>query len=365
MASMSPEGERKLRELIQHPDRDVQPGAAFQLADLEEFDPAEEVLNERHRRAPEDLEVLLELAQVTYAQQRLEDALELFDRCLARDPEFARAHRRRAQCLRELWRLEEAIEAYRRYLQAQPKDAEVWVGPAVCCSDLDRFDDARAAFDRALRLDSALVSAHFNLAITAFRQNDAATVRRCSEALSRIAPDDWMSKLIQVYALEMQGEAWRGWELVRATWEEQVEVEDPMAPYVSAFALWYAQRNGPDAGELIDRILERDVVDEEVPAALRAIRGPRVDAAQDFEVKLDGVWAMPPSGRSVNYQRVVRVPARGEDEARAMATELETQRGGRNFRATAVRGIGEVPDPNLGVWTFTEALVSVGPTGTR
>lgn len=67
---------------------------------------------------------------------------------------------------------DKAIQNYKRYLEKNPKDADARVDLGICYSDLNNFDEARKHMQDALRFEPKHVMAHFNLGIVNLRAGD-------------------------------------------------------------------------------------------------------------------------------------------------------------------------------------------------
>ncbi|MBI4458747.1 MAG: tetratricopeptide repeat protein [Acidobacteria bacterium] len=81
-----------------------------------------------HRAAPDDLDIVLGLADVVAWQQRFDEALALLDQALQKNPQRADIYTRRGHWLRSQGRKEEAREAFREAMRIDPGNREAVAG---------------------------------------------------------------------------------------------------------------------------------------------------------------------------------------------------------------------------------------------
>ena len=86
------------------------------------------------------------------ALDRLEEALESYDRALAVRPQYAEALFNRGVTLQKLRRPDDAVESYDRAVAVRPDYAEALCNRGVALQELGRFTDALESYDRALVL---------------------------------------------------------------------------------------------------------------------------------------------------------------------------------------------------------------------
>jgi tetratricopeptide (TPR) repeat protein len=111
------------------------------------------------------------------ALNRLEEALENYDRALILHPEYAEALFNRGVALQKLQRLEEAVKSYDRAVAVRPNHAEALCNRGVALQELGRFVDAIESYDRALVVRPDFVEALSN------RGNALKAVKRLEDAL--------------------------------------------------------------------------------------------------------------------------------------------------------------------------------------
>jgi predicted O-linked N-acetylglucosamine transferase (SPINDLY family) len=112
---------------------------------------------------PDALHLLGVLAyQVGYAAA----GLELIDRAIAVNPDFAEAHFSRGNALYALKRYQDAVESYERAIQQNPLYAEAYSNRGSALNALGQLQAALESYDRAIQLKPDYVDAYANRANT-------------------------------------------------------------------------------------------------------------------------------------------------------------------------------------------------------
>lgn len=117
-------------------------------------------------------------AEEAEAEERFDDAIALYARCLAIDPGDAVAAFNRANCLRAAGRNEDAANDYLRALKLDPSFVEAWFNLADLMSEMGRTDAARRHLRKAISIDADYADAIFNLARLEFEADELAEARR-------------------------------------------------------------------------------------------------------------------------------------------------------------------------------------------
>jgi protein O-GlcNAc transferase len=138
-------------------------GEALQLLALVQidrgrFDAAARLLDETTKHVGESATMLFAQGRVAQGLNRHVEALGLFDRALAADPELAEAQLCRANAFLALGRFPNAIAAYDAYLAHDPDSAEAWHNRAVSLCKTDRFAESLPSFDRAVGLSPGVAA---------------------------------------------------------------------------------------------------------------------------------------------------------------------------------------------------------------
>ena len=96
---------------------------------------------------------LYDQATDLYAEQRFDAAIELFDRALKLDPDYADALHGRVMCYQAKGDLDTAIEMTRRYIERQPGDILAFTNLSMFYQRKGMIKEAEAAAAEARRLD--------------------------------------------------------------------------------------------------------------------------------------------------------------------------------------------------------------------
>ena len=124
---------------------------------------------------PEALELL---AEVYFAQDRLAEALDAYDKALQSKPQDASILYNRGVVLDRLGRHADAVASFDQALAVQPRDVAALVNRGNALHALRRFAEALGSFDRALAIAPRNVEARYN------RGNALLAMNRHEEALA-------------------------------------------------------------------------------------------------------------------------------------------------------------------------------------
>ncbi|MBM3555523.1 MAG: tetratricopeptide repeat protein [Alphaproteobacteria bacterium] len=124
-------------------------------------------MNRKERRkqaASGDAPALFSEGTLCLQDGRPAEALALFDRALAKTPDFAAALNHKGIALRQLGRPREGLAAFRASTEAAPNAASGWCNLGNCHRALEQFAEAETALRKAIALDPRLAAAQVNLA---------------------------------------------------------------------------------------------------------------------------------------------------------------------------------------------------------
>ena len=107
-------------------------------------------------------EELFQQAQGMQQQGQLEQAVDLYTKCVERAPGRPEAYYKRANALNGLGRLEPALADYGRAISLNPDYTYAFCNRGSVLERLGRRDEALASYDRALELDPKDALAHYN-----------------------------------------------------------------------------------------------------------------------------------------------------------------------------------------------------------
>jgi len=97
--------------------------------------------------------ILSNYASLLLGMGRMDDALELVDKAISKDPKNVHSLNTKGATLSELDRFEEALELYDKALSIDPENVHVLSNKGTTLSKLSRYEEAIECFDKALLLD--------------------------------------------------------------------------------------------------------------------------------------------------------------------------------------------------------------------
>lgn len=144
------------------------------------------VLEDAHRRLPDDLDVLSALGDACFEAGFPERAQAAYQAILDRDAEDADALVSLGLVYFHQERVDLAEQCYRKALAIEAESVFAWHSLGDACFAQGRIDEARQCFEKALELDPEDPQGHFNLAEFLYDNGDLkAAEARCREALRR------------------------------------------------------------------------------------------------------------------------------------------------------------------------------------
>ncbi len=152
-------------------------------------------------------------ANALHAQGQSLQALELFDRALALEPDFVEAYSNRGNALRRLKRFSEAMASYGTAITLRPDYGPAHNNLGLVWQELGDYETAIACHDRALAIDPRNAFAHSNRgrALRAMLRLDEA-LASYNQALS-CKPDFTEAVWNKAVVLLTQGDYEHGWRL--------------------------------------------------------------------------------------------------------------------------------------------------------
>lgn len=153
-----------------------------------------------------------------YRRRGVEAALQLFNKALLLDHDYARAYAGVAECCTFLFMyadggvadLDQGDLASRRSLELAPDLAEAHVARGLVLSLQHQYEASEEAFETAIRWNPKLFEAYYFYARNSFVQGDLESAAKLFGHASRINPDDYQAPLLlaQIYdGLERPEEA--------------------------------------------------------------------------------------------------------------------------------------------------------------
>jgi predicted O-linked N-acetylglucosamine transferase (SPINDLY family) len=127
-----------------------------------ELEKAVELYDGLIARKPDDAEAHYKRANALNMLGRAEAALGGYDRAVALNPGYANAFCNRGTVLERMGRREEALGSYQRALELNPGDALAFYNCGSVLKQLNRLEEALASYDRAIALRNDYFEAYFN-----------------------------------------------------------------------------------------------------------------------------------------------------------------------------------------------------------
>ena len=128
------------------------------------YNQAEGFLRNVLSRTSADVQALLKLGQVLFAQGRLADAIAALDASLLLDPDNGKVLALKGSALEQLGDYQQAIAVQETLLERDAGCAAAWVGYGHRLRMVGRLQEAEAAYRRAIELKGALGEAWWGLA---------------------------------------------------------------------------------------------------------------------------------------------------------------------------------------------------------
>ncbi len=134
-------------------------------------------------------------------RKTFERGLQMFDRAIEIDPNFAAPYAAIADSLSHLYlyfdnsesNLKRADEASRKALELAAESPEAHASRGLALSLLERFEEAQEAFETAIRLDPKLFEAHYFYARSCWQQSKLLEAAQHFEHASEVRPEDFQS----------------------------------------------------------------------------------------------------------------------------------------------------------------------------
>ena len=129
-------------------------------------------------------------------------AVAHFDQSIAQEPDFAQAHAQRALSLHQMERMQEALAGYDRALALKPEQAEVLNHRGHAKFLHQQWDAARLDIERAIALKPQLADAHYHLGLVHQQTGQLALARACFEETLRLHPTHTQALVHLAYTLQ-------------------------------------------------------------------------------------------------------------------------------------------------------------------
>ncbi|MGB5325883.1 MAG: tetratricopeptide repeat protein, partial [Pseudomonadales bacterium] len=115
-----------------------------------QMEKAEQISRAMLAEFPKSLVVINVLGIALQRQDRLSEAIDIFDKAIELSPGIVETWVNRGIALKELGRVDEAIASYDKAIKLKPDYAEAHFNRANVLKDIGRFDEAVTAYERAV-----------------------------------------------------------------------------------------------------------------------------------------------------------------------------------------------------------------------
>ncbi|MFD2112986.1 tetratricopeptide repeat protein [Thiorhodococcus fuscus] len=148
------------------------------------------VLEEAHRLAPEDVEILNSLGQAYRALERLDESLEVYGRALALRADLAEVWYNQGIVQQELGRLDDALVSYSQAVRLRPGHAKAYNNLGMVQQGLGLLEEALGNYDRAIRLHHDYAEAYDNFGTLLRERDRSEEALACYDRALKVWPDN-------------------------------------------------------------------------------------------------------------------------------------------------------------------------------
>ena len=111
------------------------------------------------------------LGNVLKAQNKFDDAIQMYEIALAKNPDYAEASYNLANLLQEKNRLDEAMEMYAKSLLLNPNNETAFYNLGIILHAQNRYNEAMLMYKKALAINPNYIDVYVNFGITLNAQN--------------------------------------------------------------------------------------------------------------------------------------------------------------------------------------------------
>ncbi len=239
-----------------------------------DFKNAETHYRQLHEMVPDNVRVAKELADTLVCLERLDEAKELYQQALKRDPTFQAVYTALGAVLANQGNFVEAEENYRRALALDPNRAPTCAGYANLLAQMGRFDEAVENYAKAAELDPLAENVWFKWAMALLRSGQVSeSVPKFRKAIE-IDPDNAEVRASLAQALRELGRTDEG----LAELSVLVERDPDSAPAQAYLGQWYFQQG--DYAEAAKHLQRSAELDPQDPQAWMRLGSAEVRAGQ-------------------------------------------------------------------------------------
>jgi arylsulfatase A-like enzyme/Tfp pilus assembly protein PilF len=202
---------------------------------------------------PKDkIEIANRLEEALLAQEdgHFEDAIQLFEQVLAKEPTIAVAHQSLGTAWMALKNYGKALPALRKAVELRPDAVSPHIGLGKALLDTGDLESAASEFKAAIALSPSAANLHFSLAGVYERMQRVADAKKELETTLQLKPDDFNANMMLGHFLTEEGKP------ADALPKLQKAVElQPDSPEAHAFLAQAYSELGQEADALRERLL--------------------------------------------------------------------------------------------------------------
>jgi len=134
--------------------------------DMEKYDDSFNTLQQAYKLGDKELkdEFFFMKAHLLGHLDKNQEALELYNKALQKDPKDTNSLYEKSQVLLELGKTKESLKVAEKSLEIDPEDKDVLVHKGVVLMELERNEEALSCFNKAIQFDSSDEDAWYNTA---------------------------------------------------------------------------------------------------------------------------------------------------------------------------------------------------------
>jgi tetratricopeptide (TPR) repeat protein len=146
-----------------------------------------------------------------YSFKYYNEAIEIFDEVLKKDPTIYDVWNQKGVALDKLGKHEEALKAYEQAIKIDPKQTKAIYNKGLTLKDLQRYDEALKSFDEVLNIDITNLHAHLEKGIIYDLLGNYPEAIKRYETILSIKPKDNLVRSMLNKVLEKNPEFSSAW----------------------------------------------------------------------------------------------------------------------------------------------------------
>jgi Flp pilus assembly protein TadD len=166
-----------------------------------------------------EVEIINQLATASLQQGKAQEAVDLYKKAIAIDPDHAETYSNIGAGLRQLGMYREALDAYDRAISLNPKSEIAHSNRGVICNDLGMFGEAHQAYSEAIKLNADYIEPYFNRGNLAVLRRDLLQAVQDFDRVIALSPRHYQARWNQALTLLLAGNLEEGWQAFESRWD--------------------------------------------------------------------------------------------------------------------------------------------------